>query len=74
MIISVKVHPNSGRKETIEKDGVLHAYLKSAAEAGKANRELVSLLAEKYGINESCIRIARGFSSRNKIIEIKGKN
>ncbi|MBI2675666.1 MAG: DUF167 domain-containing protein [Candidatus Aenigmarchaeota archaeon] len=74
MIISVKVHPNSGRKEIMEKGGVIHAYLKSAAEAGKANRELVSLLAEKYGIHESDVKIAGGFSSRTKMIEIKGKS
>ncbi len=74
MIISVKVHPNSGREEIIENDGVIHAYLKSAAEAGKANRELISLLAEKYGAHESDVRIVRGFSSRSKMIEIKGKD
>jgi hypothetical protein len=67
----VKVKPNS-KKQTIEElaDGSLTVHLKSPPIDGKANKELVKLLAEKFNIPKSQIRIKSGLSSKNKLIEI----
>jgi hypothetical protein len=67
----VKVKPNS-RKQSIEEstDGSLTVHLKSPPVDGKANKELIELLAEKFKVSKPQIRIKSGVSSRNKLIEI----
>ncbi|AHJ30475.1 hypothetical protein NSP_41750 [Nodularia spumigena CCY9414] len=44
--------------------------LKSPPVDGKANEELIKLLAEKFHVPKSHIRIKSGVSSRQKLIEI----
>ena len=46
--------------------------LKSPAIEGKANRELVSYLAESLGLKSGDISIISGAGGRKKIIEVKG--
>ena len=67
----VKVKPNS-KKQTIEEsvDGSLTVHLKSPPVDGKANKELIELLAKKLDVPKSQIRIKSGLSSRTKLIEI----
>jgi hypothetical protein len=67
----VKVKPNS-RKQNIEEstDGSLTVQLKSPPVEGKANKELIELLAKKFDVPKSQIRIKSGLSSRTKLIEI----
>lgn len=67
----VKVKPNS-KKQTIEEsaNGSLTVHLKSPPVDGKANKELIELLAKKFDVPKSHIRIKSGLSSRTKLIEI----
>lgn len=67
----VKVKPNS-KKQTIEEsiDGSLTVHLKSPPVDGKANKELIELLAKKFDVPKSQIQIKSGLSSRTKLIEI----
>ncbi|HLP92064.1 MAG TPA: DUF167 domain-containing protein [Nostocaceae cyanobacterium] len=67
----VKVKPNA-RQQKIEEqsDGSLIVHLKSPPIDGKANEELIKLLAEKFAVSKSDIRIKSGISSRQKLIEI----
>jgi uncharacterized protein (TIGR00251 family) len=67
----VKVKPNS-KKQTIEEsaDGSLTVHLKSPPVDGKANKELIELLAKKFDVPKSQIRIKSGLSSTTKLIEI----
>ena len=62
MKISVKVKPNS-KQQKIEKsaDGSLIVRLKSPPVDGKANKELISLLSQKYNIAKSQISIESGW-------------
>ncbi|MDJ0715985.1 MAG: DUF167 domain-containing protein [Prochloraceae cyanobacterium] len=71
MKISVKVKPNS-KQQKIEKsvDGSLIVRLKSPPVDGKANKELISLLSQKYNIAKSQISIESGLYSKNKLIKI----
>ena len=71
MIIQVKVKPNS-KQQKIEEDadGSFIIRLKSPPIDGKANKELVELLAKKFHISRSQITIKSGLSSKNKLIEI----
>ncbi len=69
--LQVKVKPNSKVQKIIEEaDGSLTINLKSPPVDGKANEELIKLLAEKFDIPKSDIRIKSGLSSRKKLVEI----
>lgn len=67
----VKVKPNSKRQEIIEQpDGSLLVYLKSPPVDGKANQELIKILAKQYGVARSQVTIKSGLSAKNKLVEI----
>lgn len=69
----VKVKPNS-KQQKIEElaDGSLTVHLKSPPVDGKANEELIKLLAKKFDVPKSSITIKSGTTSRQKVIEIDG--
>ena len=67
----VKVKPNSKRQSIEEQpDGSLTVHLKSPPVDGKANEELIALLAERFKVSKSKISIKSGLASKNKLIEI----
>jgi uncharacterized protein (TIGR00251 family) len=45
-------------------------HLKSLPVDGKANKELIEILAKRFDVSKSQIRIKSGLSSRNKLVEI----
>jgi uncharacterized protein len=71
MKISVRVKPKS-KQQNIEQnsEGVWIINLKSAPIDGKANQELINVIAEKFKVKKSQITIKSGLSNQNKIIEI----
>ncbi len=48
----------------------LKIYLTAVPVDGKANKELIKLLAEKLGVSKSRIEIIKGEKNKEKIIEI----
>ncbi len=67
----VKVKPNSKSQNIKEEaDGSLIVQLKSSPVDGKANNELIKLLAKQFDVPKSNIRIKSGLSSRQKLIEV----
>jgi uncharacterized protein YggU (UPF0235/DUF167 family) len=46
--------------------------VRSAPERGKANAELVSLLAGTFAVPRASIRVVAGLSGRDKVVEVKG--
>ncbi|MEI2581226.1 DUF167 domain-containing protein [Scytonema sp. PRP1] len=67
----VKVKPNSKVQKIEEQaDGSLSVHLKSPPVDGKANEELIKLLAEKFDVPKSHITIKSGLSSRQKLVQI----
>lgn len=74
MKISLRVKPNSGKSEVEElDDGSFVVRLKSAPVDGKANEELVRLLAKHFRMPQANIHIKHGGSSKKKVLEIVGK-
>ena len=68
---SIKVKPNSAQQKiTEEADGSLSISLKSPPVDGKANAELIKLLANKFAVPKSRITIKLGLSSRQKLVII----
>ena len=70
-IISVKVKPNAKQQRVMQaEDGSLTVHLKSPPIDGKANTELIQLLAKTFGVPKSAIRIKTGAGAKNKLVEI----
>lgn len=70
-IFDVKVFPSSGRKGwSIDKTGNLKCHLKSPAEQGKANEELIKSLSKALHIPQDMISISSGAQSRKKRIKL----
>ena len=71
MRISVKVQPRASKKKVVRgPDGTLKAYLTEAPADGKANRALIEVLADFFGVKKTEITIISGLTSRKKIVEI----
>lgn len=51
---------------------LIRVYVTAVAEDGKANKEVIKILAKALGIPPTSLRIVRGLTSRNKIITIDG--
>lgn len=69
-LIQVKVKPNSKQQNiTLEPDGSLTVQLKSSPVDGKANQELIALLAKQFQVPKSQISIKLGHTSKTKLIE-----
>jgi uncharacterized protein len=72
-VIQVRVTPNARVSLlTAEEGGVWLARLKSAPVDGKANQELVALVARHFGCRKSAVSIQRGASGRTKLVQIEG--
>jgi uncharacterized protein (TIGR00251 family) len=70
--LSVRVTPRSGRDEVgVSADGSLKVRLTAPPVDDKANEALVELLARHFAVPKSAIRIVRGRTGRNKIVEIR---
>lgn len=64
----VQVKPNSKQQKIIEElDGSLIVHLKSPPVDGKANQELIKILAKKFNVPKSYVSIKSGISSRHKL-------
>jgi uncharacterized protein (TIGR00251 family) len=71
MRIKVKVKPSAKQQKIEERlDGSWLIHLKSAPIEGKANQELIKLLAKHFQVAQGDIFIKTGLNSRDKIIEI----
>jgi uncharacterized protein (TIGR00251 family) len=71
MRIKIKVKPKSKKVDIkqISKD-IYEVKLKSPPEKGKANQELIQVLSEFFNIPKSNIRIIKGKTSREKLVEL----
>lgn len=70
-IIQVKVSPRARVSSlTQAADGTWVAKLKSPPVDGKANAELIVLVAEHFGCSKSAVSIKSGASGRMKLVRI----
>jgi uncharacterized protein (TIGR00251 family) len=71
MKVKVIVKPNARRQEVTKMpDDSLLVYLRSPPVDGKANAELIEVLAKFYGVRRSRIAILQGTTARHKLVEI----
>ncbi len=70
-ILQIKIKPNARVSRFIElADGSWQASVKSPPVDGKANDELISLVARHFGVAKARVEIKRGVASRLKQITI----
>ncbi len=71
-VIQVKVKPGA-RASVLEatSPGVWAAQLKSPPVEGKANQELIALVARQFGCRKSAVSIKSGASGRMKLVRIE---
>lgn len=69
--LEIKVIPSSGRSGfVLDKSGRIKCYLKNPPEHGKANKELIKLVAKSVGVPQDAVSIIVGATSRKKKIKI----
>ena len=73
MKILIEAHPNSSQSK-VEKmtDQVYGVWLKSPAREGKANEELVRVLAGYFKVSKSQVEIKAGKGAKTKLVTISG--
>ena len=70
-IIQVKVTPRARESSLTQlEDGTWVAKLKSPPVDGKANKELIALVAKQFGCSKSAVSIKSGAAGRNKLVHI----
>ncbi len=71
-IVKVRVTPRANKNEIIETlaDGTIKVRLKAPPVDNLANEELIKFLSKKWQIMKSQIKIIKGKTSKNKIIQI----
>lgn len=72
LVIQVKAKPNA-RASTLAQaaDGTWLAQLKAAPVDGKANEELIALVADRFECRKSAVTIKSGASGRMKLVRIE---
>ena len=72
LLVPVRVLPRSSRNEMrLESEG-LRVSLTAAPVEGAANEALITLLAEKLRLPKRQLQVARGATSRQKVMAIEG--
>ena len=71
--IKVRVEPKASKREI---SGIIGDSLKvkvhSPPSGGAANEELRELLSERFSIRKTAVKIIKGSTSKDKIVEIEG--
>jgi uncharacterized protein (TIGR00251 family) len=72
MTVRVKVTPRSTRSEVVGRmaDGTLKVRIAAVPERGKANLELIGVLAEHFGVERSAVTIVSGHSAGLKLVRV----
>lgn len=68
--MKVKVIANSSKQDVKDDNGVLKVHLKSLPAKGKANEELIEVLAEHFNVRKGKINILKGHKSNIKEVQI----
>jgi uncharacterized protein len=71
--VEVTVSPGAARSELVGRHGEgWRARIASRPERGRANRELVALLAQALGVGRDELTVVAGRTGRRKVVEVGG--
>jgi uncharacterized protein (TIGR00251 family) len=69
IIVHVKPRSNQSKVEKID-DGQYWVWVRAVPEKGKANAEMLELIAHYFDVPKSTVRIVIGKTAREKMVEI----
>ncbi len=70
-IISVTVVPRSSKNEIVPlEDGSYRVKIAAPPVDGEANKKLIEIISEYFGVAKSCVVIVKGTRGKKKIVEI----
>ena len=73
LFVKIKVEPRSSQSGIVGLYGdAVKVKLTSPPVEGRANRELLEVLAKECGVRKSDVEIVSGKSSKNKLVRITG--
>ncbi|MEW6067238.1 MAG: DUF167 domain-containing protein [Nitrospirota bacterium] len=73
IVLKIKVQPRSSKKGiSAISDNTIKVCVNAPPAGGAANGELIEILSEAFDIKKTAIKIIRGKSSKDKIVEIQG--
>lgn len=70
MKIQVKVKPGSKNEEVTQKGDILIVTTKEPPKEGRANRQVIKLLAKHFKVPQNQVKLIRGPKKRDKVVEI----
>ena len=71
--LKVKAIPGASRSEIVVRLGeALKIRVAAPPEGGKANREILQLLAKKLGLLAASVTLVSGAASAAKVVELRG--
>lgn len=71
MIVNVRVIPRARKNQvTADSDGTLRVHTTAAPSDGAANEAVIKMLAKHFDVPKTSVRIIRGETARNKVIEL----
>jgi uncharacterized protein (TIGR00251 family) len=71
--LKVKAVPGASRSEIVGRLGAaLKIRVAAPPEGGKANREILELLAERLGLPAASVTLVSGAASPAKVVELRG--
>lgn len=75
MKITVRVKPGSKKGQLVQPalDGSLLVFVREPAVEGRANKAVVEILGDYYGVPKRSVRLISGRTSKTKRFEIIGK-
>lgn len=72
LTLRVKVKPNARSSSFVRgADGTWVATLRSPPVDGKANEELIALVADHFGCRKASVRIKAGAAARMKLVQVE---
>lgn len=71
MIVNVRVIPRARKNQvTADSDGTLRVHTTAVPSDGAANEAVIKMLAKHFDVPKTSVRIIRGETARNKVIEL----
>jgi len=71
--LAVEVSPRARRPGVVGRHGgVLKVRVAAVPEKGRANKELVAVVAAFLGVRRGAVRIVAGAAARRKLLEVEG--
>ena len=71
--LRLRVSPGAAREEIIGRHGdAWKLRVRPAPENGRANEEVLALLARVLDVAPTCLTLVAGHASRDKVVEVEG--